>query len=312
MHKPRQITFYAPGLKRYATEEFVQKNPHNFLPISVTGSDCVLNCDHCGGQLLRHMKAATTPQKLLETCSNAASKGTTGVLVSGGCDVYGHVPLEGFFHTIGEIKKAFGLKIYVHSGLVDDTQARGLNQSCVDAVLIDIIGSDQTINEVYHLVADVKDYEASMHVLSRHNIPTMPHIVLGLHYGAFKGEYTSLEIVSKYNLKALVIVILTPFIGTPMQNIAPPSTDEVGRFFRIARSKMPSTPIILGCARPMGKYKQLVDRLAIDSGLDGIAFPADGAVAYARDNGLDIVFTEACCGLEAPAPCLPQCNLVDT
>ncbi len=303
MHRQGRIVFYAPGLKRYETEEFAQKTPNNFLPISITGRDCTLNCDHCGGQLLRHMRAATSPDKLLDICRKAASAGTTGVLISGGCDVSGRVPLERFADVMSEIKRGLGLKVFVHSGLVDDNTAEGLCQAGVDAVLIDIIGSDETIREVYHLKASVKDYEASMQALSRHDIPTMPHIVLGLHYGTFKGEYTALKIVSQYSLKALVIVILTPLPGTPMENAVPPPVEVVENFFRVARSQIVSTPIILGCARPMGEYKQTVDKSAIDAGLDGIAFPAEGAVTYARSRGLETVFMESCCGLDLPAPC---------
>lgn len=304
MRKQGQIIFYAPGLKRYETEEFTQKTPQNFLPISVTGRECALNCNHCGGQLLRHMRAAVTSEKLLETCRKAASTGTKGVLISGGCDVSGRVPLEGFFDVMREIKKGLGLKIFVHSGLVDDTQAQGLSLAGVDTVLIDIIGSDQTIREVYHLQACVKDYDASLQALSQRRIPIMPHIVLGLHYGRLIGEKTALEILSQYSLKALVIVILTPFIDTPMENVTPPPVEAVADFFQEARACMPSTPVILGCARPMGEYKQTVDKLAIDAGFDGIAFPAEGAAAYARSKGMETVFMESCCGLEVPAPCL--------
>ncbi len=303
MRRQGQIVFYAPGLKRYSTEEFAQKRTQNFLPVSITGKNCTLNCDHCGAQLLRHMRTVTTPEKLLETCRGIASSGTTGVLISGGCDASGRVPLDDFFGAMGEIKRNLGLKVFVHSGLVDERQARGLSASAVDAVLIDIIGSNETIRTVYHLDAGIDDYDASMRLLTRHGIPVMPHIVLGLHYGVLKGEMAALRIVSKYNLKALVIVILTPFLGTPMEDVRPPSVEAVRNFFAEARSQISSAPVILGCARPMGEYKQAVDRLAIDAGFDGIAFPAEGAVAYARGKGLETVFVESCCGLEIPEPC---------
>jgi uncharacterized radical SAM superfamily protein len=38
---------------------------------------------------------------------------------------------------------------------------------------------------------------------------------------------------------------------------------------------------MLGCARPLGLMKREIDRLAIDAGLNGIAYPADGIVDYA-------------------------------
>jgi len=41
------IKFYAPGLKSYHIPEFEQQNPRAFLPISLTGNACALDCDHC-------------------------------------------------------------------------------------------------------------------------------------------------------------------------------------------------------------------------------------------------------------------------
>ena len=60
---------------------------------------------------------------------------------------------------------------------------------------------------------------------------------------------------------------------------------------------MPTTPVMLGCARPLGALKVEIDRLAVDAGLNGIAYPAEGIVAYARDRGLEPTFVNACCGV---------------
>ena len=62
-----------------------------------------------------------------------------------------------------------------------------------------------------------------------------------------------------------------------------------------ARDMFPSTPILLGCARPGGKYRLQLDKLALDMGINGIAYPAEGVVQYAREKGLNPVFSEYCC-----------------
>jgi uncharacterized radical SAM superfamily protein len=54
---------------------------------------------------------------------------------------------------------------------------------------------------------------------------------------------------------------------------------------------------MLGCARPMGDLKVEIDRLAVNAGLNGIAYPANGIVEYARQNGLRPKFINACCGV---------------
>ena len=54
---------------------------------------------------------------------------------------------------------------------------------------------------------------------------------------------------------------------------------------------------MLGCARPLGEMKTAVDRLAIDAGFNGIAYPAEGIVNYAEQRGLTPEFVNACCGV---------------
>jgi hypothetical protein len=198
---------------------------------------------------------------------------------------------------LARIKTELGLRVLVHTGLVDDAQARALAQAGVDGALLDIIGSSETISKVYHLGAGVEDYRRSLALLAEYGVPSMPHIVLGLHYGRWLGEEAALEMVAGFPVAALVLVVLTPLDGTPMDEVAPPSVAEIGAFFRRARAALPTTPVLLGCTRPMGEVKVAIDRAAVDAGLDGIAYPARGIVRYARRRGRQPVFSEACCAL---------------
>ena len=72
---------------------------------------------------------------------------------------------------------------------------------------------------------------------------------------------------------------------------------EIGAFFEASRKALPNSEIMLGCARPLGAMKVGIDRLAVDAGLNGIAYPADGVVAYAESRGLQPEFINACCGV---------------
>ncbi len=84
---------------------------------------------------------------------------------------------------------------------------------------------------------------------------------------------------------------------TNMSGVVPPSLAEIGAFFATSRRTLPEIDVMLGCARPMGAIKAKIDRLAIDAGLNGIAYPADGSVAYAQERGLEPEFINACCGV---------------
>ncbi len=112
----------------------------------------------------------------------------------------------------------------------------------------------------------------------------VPHIVIGLHYGRILGEARALDIVSRYPVHSLVLVVIMPFYAAPGTFITP-ETADVGRIFLEARKRIPERDVLLGCARPPGMHKRVTDAYAVMAGLDGIAFPADGAVAVAEMIG---------------------------
>ncbi len=297
-HFPDRIIFHAPGLKRYQTFEYATHTATEFIPISLTGTDCALNCDHCQMTLLKGM--VRLPQdggSLFDLCARLAQRSARGVLVSGGSDRQGRVPLRKHIPDLIRVRRELGLVIRVHPGLPDEETCAALAAIDLDGVMIDVIGHADTIRDVCHLDATPKDYEAALARLERHSIPTVPHIILGLHYGRMLGEWRALEVVAHYPPKVLVLVILMPLIGTPMASAEPPSLNEIGAFFETARKTLPATPIMLGCARPLGPAKPAIDRLAIDVGFNGIAYPSDGIVAYARAKNLEPSFINACCGV---------------
>ena len=294
------IKFYAPGLKSYNIPEFEQKNPNAFLPISITGSACALDCDHCDTKILDPMIPLNIKKGLFEMCKDMKSKGTESVLISGGSMKNGQVPFLKHIEDIKRIKKELGLKIIMHTGLVSEEMAKGLADAEVDGVALDIIGAQETIEQVYHMDATVADFDSTLERLTRHGLSIRPHIILGLHYGKFLGEYEALKMIQKYPMHALILVILTPMHDTPMKDVEPPSTDEVEEFYQKARIAMPDSNILVGCARPGGEYKRIVDLAAVNAGLNGIAYPAEGVIDFSRSKGLKPSFYEnSCsCGME--------------
>lgn len=292
----KEIHFFAPGLKRYETAEFCPAEPQAFVPISVTGAECALQCEHCRGRLLETMRSVRAGGELYELCHSLAASGTRGVLISGGADALGRVPLLRYAGEMGRVK-ALGLKVLVHTGLVDDALARALAEARIDGAMLDIIGAEDTIRQVYHLQASLSDYETSLANLARYGVPAIPHVVAGLHYGRILGEEQALRMIARYPLVALVLVVLNPLAGTPMEGVRPPGVAGIGRLFALARELLPQTPIMLGCARPAGEQKRAIERLAVRAGFDGIAYPSDEAVRYARRRGYAPRFHEQCCAI---------------
>ncbi len=290
----KRIHFYAPSFVYYDNEYF-KSSLTSFPSISVTGTYCALNCSHCGGKILETMIHAQTPRRLIEVCSEIKKAGAVGCLISGGCLPDGSVPIAKFADAISEIKKKLGLTIVVHSGLINLENAKRLRDAGVDAVSIDIVGSEETIREIYHLNASLDHYAKSLDALKKSGIPFTPHVLIGLHYGTIKGEIRALELISRYNPLALILIIFFPIKGTAMELIKPPSPESFIEILFQARLVMPHVPIALGCARPKGKYRSITDLLAVEAGINAIAFPSPEAIRRAEELDLSMRFSRVCC-----------------
>jgi uncharacterized radical SAM superfamily protein len=88
-----------------------------------------------------------------------------------------------------------------------------------------------------------------------------------------------------------------PFYAKPGTFVTPGTTD-VGKIFLEARERIPDRQVLLGCARPPGMHKRVTDAYAIMAGLDGIAFPADGAVSVAHSIGRPFEQAHSCCSIK--------------
>ena len=291
------IYFYAPTIKRYETDEFRNSTQPCFVPVSITGSSCSLKCDHCQAKILEVMYAAKDPERLFSLAKDLKDRGVKGLLVSGGSDSSGVVPLIRFVEILKGIKEELGLKILVHTGLVDESLAKGLAWAGIEAAMIDIIGSEATIRDVYHLKARTSDYQRSLELLCEYGVKTAPHIVIGLDYGRIDGEHQALETIARYPVACLVLVGLMPQPGTPMEKVTPPTSGQMGEIFCQARTTFSKIPVLLGCERAAGEDKIKMEELALKTGLNGIAYPSEGIVTLARELGLKPHFSELCCAL---------------
>jgi uncharacterized radical SAM superfamily protein len=196
-----------------------------------------------------------------------------------------------------EIKRELNPTLLVHSGLVRKEIAEGLADVGVDCVMIDIIGDDETISQVCHLTASVEDFDRSLQLLTSFGVPTAPHVIMGLHFGEVRGERRAFEIIARYPVKALVLVGFRPIPGTPMADVQPLFPQVVGELFASARKRFPRLPVLLGCERPLGPYREETDLLALEAGLDGIAFPSESAIRWAEEHDIQPRFSRTCCSM---------------
>ena len=264
-----------------------------FTPVSLTGTHCALECRHCNSHYLNHMLDGS-PGKLYSQAANLANIGAKGIILSGGSMPDGSVPTYEHADVIQKIKRDLKLKISAHTGIVNSMQAQVLSQY-LDMALVDVIGDDETIHDILGLENSAMDYENSLKELSATGIPIAPHIIVGLHYGELKGEFRALEMVRKFDPEVVVIVVFIPTKGTSMEGTPPPRLEDVVKVITKAR-EMFDVPLSLSCVRPGGRYRSMLDRYAILSGIDRIAVPSKSAYSTAKDMGLNVVdIPKMCC-----------------
>jgi uncharacterized radical SAM superfamily protein len=296
-HFGNELTFSIPGTVSYHDGTLpLQKD--RFAAISVTGGRCDLQCSHCKGRLLESMIPAPDPETFSEAVDQLWLKGAHGILVSGGANLNGEVPLERFIPSLKVLKeKNPQFKVIVHTGLIRREIAEGLKEAGVDQILIDIMGDENTIHEVYHLNKRVEDYEETLWMLKEMGHRLAPHIIIGHHFGEIRGEWRALEMVTRIGVETIVLVILKNLQPDAEDRFKVAKPEEISKISAIARILNPGIPIRMGCIRPAHPWKTAMERGTIDSGINTIAYPLQGTIEYAKEIGLDTKFIEMCCSL---------------
>ncbi|MDI3280232.1 MAG: radical SAM protein [Bacillota bacterium] len=268
--------------------------PQRTAAVSVTGRRCELDCAHCGG----HYLAGMLP--LPEFLAGRGEPGRAGTasrykscLVSGGCDRQGRVPLAEHREELAALRRE--LRLNLHVGLVDEAGARAAAE-LAEVVSFDFVGDEETIRQVYGLSASVQDYLASLRALRRY-ARVVPHICLGLHGGRMRGEWRAVELLAEEGVEALAFLVFVPTRGTRFAGCPLPDLGEVAELLARSRLLLPRTPLYLGCMRPGGRYRDWLDVVAVQCGVNRLVLPSPLAVQYAQGMGLFLVESDECCVL---------------
>lgn len=266
--------------------------------VSVTGEECGLNCAHCGA---RYLKGMRPPDEALAAFSDPSAR---SVLLSGGSDPFGHVPIEGWPEKV--LRDHPQLRINCHTGILRDDSAAMLRGK-VDVISFDYV-SDRRITEgIYGSMSAPEDYAGSF-ILASNTAPTVPHITVGL-LGPDSEPSFSIGALDEIRDLAdegripeppgIVVIVFRPTKGTRMEEGLPPAEGSVAEVIGHAKRIFPGSPVSLGCMRPAGAYRSRLDVLALKAGADIIVMPAKEAVSLAGSEGFEAVWADECCAFPA-------------
>ncbi len=278
------MDFYLPGMI------YIDGKTGKYPAISITGKKCLLKCLHCKGILLRNMIHVETPEELILRLKNLEKEKLIGALITGGCDMEGKLPWNRFLPVIQKIKTSLFLS--AHAGLnVDKKIAKEMKNSPLSQVLIDVTYDEEVLAKIYKLKKP-EVVKKTIDNLFTYGPKVIPHIIIGINKGRIKEEYRTLELLSQYHPELLVLVVIMPL----NPSFRHPPVDEVVDVFREARKRFKK--ISLGCARPRGKYRYILEEKLIEEALiDRMAIWSDRAIKKAREKGYKINYHYTCCSV---------------
>jgi hypothetical protein len=265
----RRITLYRPGAA--------------FPAVSVTGMACQLMCEHCQGRYLKGMASARTPEELRRLAKELSERGATGLLLSGGCDAEGKVPLSTFLPTVKEIKRTTSLRINLHPGLVSMDEAERIAASGADRISFDLTLDDEVLQRKMHLDRSSQHNLDSFRNLCRAAPGRVaPHVLLGV--GREELELEAVRTAAKENVPCIILLSL---LGEKVQ-------DWEGRLVRAVYAGA-GRPVLIGCMRPRGRSE--VEMAALEAGAVGLASPSARTVAAIKEKGWTVEWRQECCAL---------------
>jgi len=273
-----------------------------FPSVSMSGNSCALSCKHCNHTYLNDMQSLTKPEKLLETCRRFADNGAVGFLLSGGCDKNGGMlNIRKLLPVVKQIKKETDLVVKLHTGLVDKDLAENIVSTGVDIASVEVVGSDETINEIFDFNATTDSYRNTLQNLESAGMPfIVPHVCIGLHYGELNGEINALKIIkNSCNPSLLVMIIFRPTKGTALENCKIPSANDISNTVKKSKEMFPDKDVSLGCIRPRVRYREEIELAALKAGATRMEIPSKNTLNHAKNMGYVIRKISACCAIPA-------------
>jgi hypothetical protein len=243
-------------------------------------------CEHCKGSHLRGMADVSDVKNLFRFADGVVAAGGESILVSGGCDVRGGVPLMKHIDAI-RYASGTGLKVNVHAGFVSREDAERLVGAGVSAFSVDVHQDEAVIRNILHLDVGASAYaELLDNVIAAGGRP-VPHLTVG--FGTYDLT-ASAELVKSKGIRDVILLALVPTEGTATEDTLLEEDAISSAAALLAEMGM---NVALGCMRP--RACRGLEVKCIEAGVRKIANPSAGTLAWARDNGFTIIEERTCC-----------------
>lgn len=260
-----------------------------FPSVSVTGSHCDQMCEHCKAVYLRKMVPVESDKDLIDLAHSLSENNGNGMLISGGCDRNGTVPVLDHVDAIKEVSDK-GLLINIHTGFIGYTEARKLADAGVSCFSVDIHQDPGVIKMALHLEdREPDDYSELLDALLRTGVKVVPHVTVG--FGYYDLVRSGQLILSK-GLRDVVLLALIPTKGTAIEDFRL-TEDAVIDAVSVLSSM--GLRVTLGCMRD--RTMRNLEVRCIESGVKRLVNPTFETLKWAANKGYVVKTERQCCAL---------------
>jgi uncharacterized radical SAM superfamily protein len=232
------------------------------------------------------MENAENASDMLKAVDRLISSGAEGLLVSGGCDMNGSVPVTRATDVIGYATRN-GLKVNVHAGFISKGDAERLVAAGVREFSADVHQDPGIIRNILHLGVAPDAYSEMLDNIIAAGGEPIAHLTVG--FGT-DDLLASAELVRSKGLKEVILLALVPTKGTATEDSLIPE-DAVLDAAKLLIGM--GFDVTLGCMRP--RPHRGLEIKCIELGIRKIANPSRGTISWAKDKGMEIIEKRTCC-----------------
>lgn len=265
-----------------------------YIPLSLSGSYCELNCPFCRREFIKSMFNASSPKLFKEILERKYKEGTKGFLLSGGFNRYGYLIInKEHLKVVKEFKKNHPDTVMsIHLGLAPTHLIDLVWESEIDFIDYEVPPSDEYITSYKGIKGkNISDYlrvlEYSISVGGKEFIA--PHLILCSKYSSISDELNRIYEISTLNNRLLVVLVEIKLYSSST-NV---DTKDLIRTIKVlSEARRRFNLISLGCMRPP-IFRRRYDEDIIKLGLvDRVAVPSNKLV-----NKMNCVIVNACCSI---------------
>jgi len=226
------------------------------------------------------------PSGIIRLADGLAASGGTGMLLSGGCDIFGRVPIMKMNDAV-RYAAGKGLKINVHTGFISERDAERLVSAGVTAFSVDVHQDPDIIRNVLHLDVDASAYADTIDNILNAGGRPVAHLTVG--FGT-TDLMMSADLIKSKGLKDVILLALVPTKGTITEDSLV-SEDAIVDSAKMLMDM--GLSVTLGCMRP--RVHRDLEVKCIQAGVMRIANPSRGTILWAAENRMSIVEKRTCC-----------------